>query len=123
MAVNAFNFSVYGNPSVERKSDLPSNTVPDQALSLRTLLDRHNNGGNVTQYKPVYLGDDSSIPADLERMDSIERSVLAKSLSDFVATTRGQLVTKREAVRKKANDAAIDAIVKQRLAAASTPTE
>lgn len=118
MAVNAYNFDTHGNRSTELPSLLPSNTVPNQALSLRTLLDRHNNGGHVTQYKPVYLGDDDSIPVGFERMDAAERAQMAKNLADFVKTTRGELMTKREAAQKAANDRAIDALVQERLKAA-----
>lgn len=109
---NAANYHLYGNRSAELKSKFPSNTVPEQSLSMRQLLDRHNSGGKVKTFHTVYTGDDASIPIGLERMSKVERAQMAMDLRDFVATTRGQIVSKREA-RKRAEH---DALIEQRVA-------
>jgi len=113
---NAANVFLYGNRFAERKSELPSNTVPDQTLSMRDLLNRHNSGGKVKTFHTVYTGDDTSIPEGLERMSKLERAQMAMDLRDFVATTRGQIVSKREARKRAEADALIEKRVSEALA-------
>lgn len=108
------NWANYIGPEAE-KFTLPSMTVPDMSLSVRDLFDRHKNGGRVTTFTPVYA--DESVPAGLERMDMIDRAGLAKDLSDYVATTRGQLQSRRAANIKAAQDADIEKRVADRVAA------
>jgi len=109
---NASNYGLFGNRSAERVSELPSNTVPDMTLTMRQMLDRHNSGGKVKTFHTVYTGDDSSIPVGLERMSKVERAQMAIDLRDFVATTRGGIISKREA-RKKAEQ---EALIEKRVA-------
>lgn len=92
-------------------------TVPDQDIPLRTLLDRHLKGGQVTQYKPVYLGDDQTVPDGFERMSVIDKAVMAKGLSDFVSTTRGEIMSRREAELRAAKEAEVIAAYEARKAA------
>lgn len=108
------------NRSFEVSSDF-SITVPDQDIPLRTLLDRHLKGGQVTQYKPVYLDDDQTIPDGFERMSIIDKAAMAKGLSDFVATTRGKILTRREADLRAAQEAAVIAAYEARKAASDVP--
>jgi len=58
---------------------LPSLTIPDQALSLETLITRYVRGGEVQVFPGVFGGDDL-IPVNLERMDEIERIELARNI-------------------------------------------
>lgn len=58
----------------------PSLTVPGQTLSLQQLLDRYVRGENVKVFTPVYLGEDSDIPSDLERLDPFERMDMAREI-------------------------------------------
>jgi len=91
-------------------------TVPDQDIPLRTLLDRHLKGGQVTQYKPVYLDDDQTIPDGFERMSVIDKAAMAKGLSDFVTTTRGNLLTRRDAELRARKEAEVIAAYEARKA-------
>lgn len=75
--------------------------VPDMSIPMRTLIDRHLQGGNVKTFRGTYLPPNSSIPLNLERLDSVERAQLSKELGDFVATTRGKLITAKEARRRE----------------------
>jgi len=81
-------------------NDGPSTTVPDMSLSLRDLLNRHKAGGKVKVFEPVYTGENSMIPDDFERMDQMEKVELAKKVSDFVRTTRGRIISAREAAKR-----------------------
>jgi hypothetical protein len=97
--------------------NLPSMTVPDMHTSLRELIDRHLRGGNVKVFQGTNVSPDSMIPVGLERMSSIDRAELAQRTSDFIVTTRGRMVTARQAADKAAFDALIEAKAAERFAA------
>lgn len=98
----------------------PSKTVPDMSLSLRDLLNRHNAGGTVKTFSPVYLPPDSIVPDNFEFMSRIDRQDLLNKLPDFIKRTRDGLVSARQA-RK---DAAIaDAAAKAAAAKAAEPID
>lgn len=84
-----------GNPSAEPKTDLPSLTVPDQALSLKTLLERYTMGMEVPVRQAIYT-DSGIIPDDLERMDEMERIQLARDLKVAVEGERQKIQRRRE---------------------------
>lgn len=85
-------------------TDKVSVTVPDRTLSLRDMITRHNSGGAVKSFTPVYLGETNQIPVGFEKMSLIDRAELAQKLPDFISTTRGRLQTmkaaKLEAMKK-----------------------
>lgn len=99
--INATN---YRGP-IPTANKLPSCTVPDMTLSLRDLINRHKAGGRVTVYDPLYVRDSNILPPDFEKMDRIQRQELARSLSDFVETTRGRIITQRKAREFEAHKA------------------
>lgn len=82
-----------------------SRTIPDRSLTLRQLIDRHNSGGRVKSFDPVFLGESSVIPAHFERMSLVERAEFAKKLPDFIADSRGRLMTMRDARIKAEKEA------------------
>jgi len=96
-----------------------SMTVPDMSLSLRDLLARHNAGGKVKVFTPVYTGDNKLIPDNFERMDLIDKLSLAKEVGDFVRTSRGRLIS----ARKAAEQDAYDRLVVERHLAKSRPVD
>lgn len=79
------------------KFTLPSLTVPDMAISLRTMLDRHLHGDKVAMFHPVHVTDDDMIPANFERMSKVERAAMARDVGDFIATTRGRIQSAKQA--------------------------
>lgn len=96
---NAHNFLRVSLPAYEQFIE-PSATVPDMSLSLRDLLNRHNNGSKVKTYEAVY----SDKHIGLERMDKIERQAMANELSDFVKTSRGKIISARQFREKEESD-------------------
>lgn len=78
------------------RNQLPSVTVPDRTISLRDMITRHNSGGRVKSFDPVYLGDTNIIPMGFERMDLPERAQFLKDLPQFIADSRGRLQTMRQ---------------------------
>lgn len=101
--INWFNYNSVNVPDIMEVNTLPSKTVPDMTLSIRDLVDRHKAGLNVKTFSPVY----SERNVGLEKLDKIERQQLVNDLADFVATSRGKLMTGRQAAIKAANDAAV----------------
>jgi len=81
-----------------------SMTVPDMSLSLRDLINRHNAGGKVKVFDPVYTGENRLIPDNFERMDLIDKLSLAKEVGDFVKTSRGRLISARRAAEQASYD-------------------
>lgn len=116
MVRNHFNYNETANRRFERSSSF-SLTVPDQSIPLRKLIDRHLNGGQVAMYRPEYLGPDTDIPDGFERMSSIERAQMLKSTAEFIADSRGRLMTSRAAAAKAAAEAKIIAEYKAKQAA------
>jgi len=115
-------FKVVNSATYERNGDfgteinsLPSNTVPDMSLSLRTLLDRYTRGGKVKTFEPVYADSTSRIPVGMENMDKFERWDLSKQLGDFIEVERGRLITARQAREQAAFKASVDKAVAERL--------
>jgi len=91
----------YRNNSCESNSGV-SDVVPDMSLSMRDLINRHMSGGKVRTFSDAGIPTGSSvIPGDLERMSLIDRAQLAKELPHFIRTTRGAIVSARQA-RKEA---------------------
>lgn len=117
--MRVLNLANYSDAVICRRKEvnnLPSNTVPDMSLSLRQLLDRHNSGGRVKTFEPVYASKDSQIPIDMEKMDKFERWSLSKRISDFIEVERGRIVSVRQAREAAAYKAAVDKAVSERLA-------
>jgi hypothetical protein len=55
----------------------PSLTIPDQTMSIRTILDRHSRGLPIDGLKiPIYEGEENDLP-DWRRLDLAERQELA----------------------------------------------
>lgn len=79
---------------------MKSVTVPDKTLTLRDLINRHQSGGRVKSFTPVYLGDNNLIPMGFERLDLTERAEIAKALPEFIAAGRGRLMTLRQSIEK-----------------------
>jgi hypothetical protein len=55
----------------------PSMTIPDQTMSIRTILDRHSRGLPIDGIKvPIWDGEENDLP-DWRRLDLAERQELA----------------------------------------------
>ena len=55
----------------------PSMTIPDQTMSIRTILERHSRGLPIDGVKiPIYEGEENDLP-DWRRLDLAERQELA----------------------------------------------
>jgi hypothetical protein len=55
----------------------PSMTIPDQTMSIRTILDRHSRGLPIDGIKiPIYDGEENDLP-DWRRLDLTERQELS----------------------------------------------
>lgn len=76
-------------------NDHPSETIPDQAIPLREMLNRHLNGGVVKQFSPVFVDSENPLPIIFERMSRIDQAQLLHDVSDMVETTRGRVETRR----------------------------
>lgn len=108
------NFSEYQGPQAERFTQ-PSMTVPDMSLDIRTLVERYMRGDRVKTFQTSNVPADSIIPSDFERMDLVDKAVLSRQLSDFVATSRGKLMSAREVKRKQRFEDIVSARVKAAL--------
>jgi hypothetical protein len=59
------------------KNYQPSLTIPDQTMSIRTILERHSRGLPIDGVKiPIYEGEENDLP-DWRRLDLAERQELA----------------------------------------------
>jgi hypothetical protein len=77
----------------------PSKTIPDQSMSLRTLLQRHAMGMPLSTRVPIYEGDDSD-PIDPRRLDISERHELAELYRQELKEIQERLPKKKQAKPK-----------------------
>lgn len=73
--------SVETHRLVGEVNTMPSCTVPDQALSVRAILERYVRGQSVENFPGVYT-DSDLVPVGWERMDQIERMDYARAMKD-----------------------------------------
>jgi len=87
---------------------IPSKTVPDMSMKLYEMIERHQRGGSVKTYVGANVPTDSMVPIDLEMMDKVERKRLSGQVADFIATTRGKMMTAKQAEKQRQFDALVD---------------
>lgn len=94
----------------------PSQTVPDQALSLQELLLRHTRGLSLgaTQH-PVYMGDEDYFP-DLRKLDLSEIHELKKRNAEEIDDYENFIDAEQKEKLKAASDAKFEAEIQKRLA-------
>ncbi len=68
---------------------LPSMTIPDQTMSIRTIVDRYTRGLPVTGFTPVYDGEDHYIP-DIKTLDLVERQEMADKIREEVESLKSR---------------------------------
>lgn len=80
---------------ISESNTKPSMTVPDEALPLKTLLQRHTRGMDVTMFQGVYSMDNdddlASIIPEFDKMDRIERLHFAAELRQIIIDKRIEL--------------------------------
>jgi hypothetical protein len=67
---------------------LPSMTIPDQTMSIRTIVDRYSRGLPVSAFTPVYEGEEF-IP-DPKTLDLTERYELAEQIKQEVESIKSR---------------------------------
>ena len=72
------------------KNTLPSETQPDQALSLKELISRHSRGIPIPKFEPVYDGE-NNLP-DVSRMTAIELRQLQEDMEELIEYHKAALV-------------------------------
>jgi len=68
---------------------LPSMTIPDQTMSIRTIVDRYTRGLPVTGFTPVYDGEDYYMP-DPKTLDLVERHEMAEQIKQEVESLKSR---------------------------------
>lgn len=83
------NYANSKTPVAEPKSEKPSKTLPDQALTIRQILERHTRGQEINElFKPLYEFETEAeelfdhLP-DVEKMSTIQRAQYAKEVGEF----------------------------------------
>lgn len=68
---------------------LPSMTIPDQTMSIRTIVDRYAKGLPVTAFTPIYEGEDFYMP-DPKTLDLVDKAELLESAKQEVASIKSR---------------------------------
>ena len=68
---------------------LPSMTIPDQTMSIRTIVDRYTRGLPVTGFTPIYDGEEFYMP-DPKTLDLVERQELVEQIKQEVEGLKSQ---------------------------------
>lgn len=78
------------------KNDMPSMTVPEQAMSIREILDRFSRGLPLGgQRVPVYNGEDDDLP-DLRHMDLADRQEYMENAADELRSLKTKINEKKK---------------------------
>lgn len=104
---NQFNYQITKGKNIT----MPSQTIPDQTMSIKTILERYSKGLPVSGYKaPIYEdGDIENYIPDPRRMDLAERQQFAKQAKQESKNIMENynISTKRQSQRvESANDRA-----------------
>lgn len=115
---NAFQF-----PAYRESNNQPSKTVPNQTLSLKTLLDRYGRGlplsGNPSE--PQYFQD--NLMPDINKMDISEIHDLKNAIKSDIQKKQQELQDQQTAAKQAAHEKTIDAEVEKRLNARTKPDD
>lgn len=86
-------------------NDLPSKTVPDQAMSVREILSRYARGLSLGGSRtPVFDGDDSDFP-DLEKLDKVERlEVIRRVKAEYDTIQKNAMKDRADRERRAMKD-------------------
>jgi hypothetical protein len=68
---------------------LPSMTIPDQTMSIRTIVDRYAKGLPVSAFTPIYEGEDFYMP-DPKTLDLVDRADLLESVKQEVESLKSR---------------------------------
>jgi len=68
---------------------LPSMTIPDQTMSIRTIVDRYTRGLPITGFTPIYEGEDFYMP-DPKTLDLVDRAELLESAKQEVESLKSR---------------------------------
>lgn len=83
---------------------MPSQTVPDQTMSLKELLERYARGLPIDGDNfPVYNGDDEYLP-DLKKMDLSEIADLKEEVQNAIKEQKADLLEKQHEETRKQNE-------------------
>lgn len=99
---------------------LPSLTVPDQTMSLKTILDRYANGGSLMGYQGIYDEDETQMGVRLEALDLSEIHAIAQQNQFKIAELKNEAVAfnnkKIEADKARIFEEAVNKEIEKRLA-------
>jgi hypothetical protein len=70
-------------------NSLPSMTIPDQTMSIRTIVDRYARGLPITAFTPIYEGEDFYMP-DPKTLDLVDRAELLESAKQEVESIKSR---------------------------------
>lgn len=87
-------------PQKYEVNTLPSKTIPDETMSLKTILARYARGLPINGYgEPVYNGDDDDLP-DFSRMDKVELEEYRQNHRELVKLQEEDLKQKQKEQRE-----------------------
>lgn len=107
-------------------NDKPSETVPDQAMTIEEIMQRHMQGRPVPRSQKMFYGGDQLYPP-MEKMSHMDQIDLTRAHAEHIETKKQELAEKRKARKKQIAESkkdeatkAAEAAAKQKPKAAST---
>jgi len=106
-----FNANQYTQFDFERKSDKPSNTVPNMALTVTEIYKRYATGRPMSGVEGIYDDDgsgdeldfDSYMP-DLSRLDLAERQMILESAKEHLDNIKTRLESEAKARQRQKHE-------------------
>jgi len=92
---NSLNASQF--PKNYKSFSMPSETVPDQSLSMRQILDRYARGLPLDVKTPIWEEDDELNPLpDVRTLDLTEKAEMLKKAKDELNAIKNKMADKRK---------------------------
>lgn len=99
--------NAWARPKNYKKNTKPSQTVPDQSLTIKELIDKHSRGINLgAQLTPMYQDDYPSQGLDIRKLDLVEVQELKLKVKQDIEDL--QKAAQAEIKLKKAQHAAAE---------------
>lgn len=95
-------------------NDEASMTVPDQTMSIRTILEKYARGENFNQKVPIFTDEnDENLGIDIKRLDLSEIAELKRQNDEEIRKMQDELGQKRADKAAKERDEAIQSAAKR----------
>lgn len=106
-------------PKTGEQNNMPSETVPNQSMTVLQMIQRHRQGLPIDESKGALYQGDELMP-DISNMDLIDRHAYIDSVADALVEVKNKIAANAKSEEQKAFVKAVEEEIQKRLAATQT---